>query len=84
MKTSTRTSALFFSAFAISLLDGCSFNQKSSLPTAIANPASEYCIQKGGKIAIVQGEFGEKGMCHVPDGTVVDEWELFRREHPQR
>ncbi|WP_408735811.1 DUF333 domain-containing protein, partial [Acetobacter malorum] len=22
------------------------------------------------------------GYCHLPDGTVMDEWELFRRDNP--
>lgn len=52
-------------------------------PVAIANPASEYCIGKGGRLEIVKEEAGEKGMCHLPDGSVVDEWELYRRENPQ-
>ncbi|MEE9877844.1 MAG: DUF333 domain-containing protein [Stenotrophomonas maltophilia] len=27
-------------------------------------------------------EGGEYGMCHLPDGSQVEEWELFRRDNP--
>lgn len=50
----------------------------------MANPASEYCVKKGGKLEIVKDASGEKGMCHLPNGTVADEWELFRRDNPQK
>ena len=37
----------------------------------------------GGKLEIVKDESGEKGMCHLPDGTLIEEWELFRRDNSQ-
>ncbi len=69
---------IFFAAF----LGGC-MPEESKNNVEIANPASEYCVKKGGKIEIVKEESGEKGMCHLPDGTIVEEWELFRRDNPQ-
>jgi putative hemolysin len=48
----------------------------------MANPASEYCVKLGGKTEIKKDEDGgEFGMCHFPDGTSLEEWELFRRDH---
>lgn len=48
----------------------------------IANPATEYCVHQGGKSEIRKDRAGnEFGMCHLQDGTVVDEWEFFRRNH---
>ncbi|MGE8281634.1 MAG: DUF333 domain-containing protein [Stenotrophomonas sp.] len=48
----------------------------------IANPASEYCVKKGGKIEIKKNsEGGEYGICHLADGTQIEEWELFRRDN---
>ena len=83
MKIFSREYALFSSIFALAFLSGC--NAKDSSPTvAIANPASEHCVKKGGKLEIVKEASGEKGMCHLPDGTVVEEWELFRRDNPQK
>lgn len=49
----------------------------------MANPASEHCVKKGGKLEIRKNAEGaEYGICHLPDGTEVDEWELFRRDGP--
>jgi putative hemolysin len=48
----------------------------------MANPASVYCLQKGrsgsgAKPARVRTE------CKLPGGEVIDEWDLYRRDHPQ-
>lgn len=48
----------------------------------MANPASEYCVKKGGKVEIKKNsEGGEYGICHLADGTQIEEWELFRRDN---
>lgn len=44
----------------------------------IANPAAVFCIEQGGRIEIVEGEGGQQGICVLPDGTRVDEWEYYR------
>jgi putative hemolysin len=84
MEIFMKMNVLLFSVFAMSILSSCSSDHESGARPAIVNPASEYCIKKGGKIEIIKDEAGEKGMCHLPDGTVVEEWELFRREHSQQ
>ena len=48
----------------------------------MANPASEHCVKKGGKVEIKKNsEGGEYGVCHLADGTQIEEWELFRRDN---
>lgn len=48
----------------------------------MASPASEYCVKKGGKVEIKKNsEGGEYGICHLADGTQIEEWELFRRDN---
>lgn len=47
------------------------------------NPASQYCLEQGGKLNIVKTEAGEVGMCLLPDGSEVEEWDFFRKNHPQ-
>jgi putative hemolysin len=84
MKISAQMKMFFSSFLLLPLLGGCSPKQAPNTSASIANPASVYCKEKGGKTEIVKDEAGEKGMCHLPDGTVVEEWELFRREHPQK
>lgn len=43
----------------------------------IANPASAYCEEQGGKVEIREGEAGQYGICIFPDGSGCDEWALF-------
>lgn len=43
-----------------------------------ANPASEFCVSQGGEVDIVDEEDGQVGICVLPDGTRIDEWEFFR------
>ncbi|MDO5651880.1 MAG: DUF333 domain-containing protein [Moraxella sp.] len=64
-------------------ITGCA-NLKSTNSQAIgmANPASEYCISVGGKLeAKRDSEGNEYALCHLPNGKVVEEWELFRSAH---
>ncbi len=48
----------------------------------MANPASVYCVEKGGRVEIVKDAAGnQSGMCHLPGGEVIEEWALYRRDH---
>ncbi|NUF13860.1 I78 family peptidase inhibitor, partial [Acinetobacter oleivorans] len=42
------------------------------------NPASQYCVEQGGKLEIRNEANGQVGYCHLPNGQVVEEWKLFR------
>ncbi|MEN5179167.1 DUF333 domain-containing protein [Comamonas testosteroni] len=46
------------------------------------NPASAYCVKRGGALQIKDTPQGQVGICMLPDGSQVEEWELFRRDHP--
>ncbi|RPI26913.1 MAG: DUF333 domain-containing protein [Chloroflexota bacterium] len=47
----------------------------------IANPASAYCEQKGGKVDIRTAEDGSQGgVCEFPDGSECEEWAFVRGE----
>lgn len=48
----------------------------------MANPASVYCEKVGGKLEMRDETGGVAGYCHLPDGRVVEEWELFRADNP--
>ena len=37
---------------------------------ALANPASVFCVQSGGKSEIRKGARGHYGVCRLPDGRV--------------
>ncbi|MCC4798105.1 hemolysin [Enterovibrio norvegicus] len=73
--------AMSFSA----LLVGCSTTEDSASTTPslnMANPASVYCDSVGGTSKTLTDEEGNAmSMCHLPDGTVVEEWALYRENH---
>jgi putative hemolysin len=45
---------------------------------SLANPASVFCVQSGGRSEIRTGPRGQYGVCRLPDGRVVDEWAYYR------
>lgn len=74
-------------ALASCLAAGCS----TPAPTAdappapilgMANPASVFCVQQGGTLQLHTTAQGSVGMCALPDGTVIEEWALYRKHHP--
>lgn len=50
--------------------------------TGMANPASVYCARLGGALEVRQVEGGEAGYCHLKDGSVIEEWKLYRDTAP--
>ena len=60
-----------------------SVNKNTQSKTAIANPASENCIIKGGELKIEKDENGgEFGVCFFEDAKVCEEWALMRGQCP--
>lgn len=55
-------------------------NGPSGAPTgsAIANPASKNCIDKGGKLTIFNETAGQLGICKFSDGSECEEWQFYR------
>jgi putative hemolysin len=50
---------------------------------AIANPASQNCVAKGGTLQIEQrGDGGQIGVCYFEDNMQCEEWALMRGECP--
>lgn len=69
------------------VLAGCASTaqQQAARPAGMANPASVYCAERGGKSVIETDSAGaQTGFCHLPDGTKIEEWTLYRRDHPAR
>lgn len=46
----------------------------------MANPAAEYCEERGGTIDLREGEGGVSGFCIFDDGSECDEWAFFNAE----
>lgn len=55
----------------------------TSVAPGIANPASEFCVEQGGTVEIVEEADGQVGYCLLPDGSRVEEWEYFRANSPE-
>ena len=67
--------------FMISSLAACSTvhnKDTHALKLGAANPASEYCINQGGKLEIKNETNGQVGYCHLPNSQVIEEWKYFR------
>lgn len=64
------------------LLAGCDKTAEPTPAIGLANPAAVYCAQQGGKSEPVTTDAGQSSNCHLPDGRVVEEWALYRAEHP--
>lgn len=65
---------VILSLAAATALAACSTYEKQESPKiGAANPASEFCVKQGGKSEIKKDKDGnEYGVCHLPDGTVVE------------
>jgi uncharacterized protein len=48
----------------------------------LANPASTFCVETGGRSEIVQTASGDQlGICILPGGQIVEDWAYFRARH---
>lgn len=65
-------------AFALALTVWVVFPGCARQSVGMANPASVFCIEHGGRLESVKEPNGERGVCVLPDGTRKDEWEYFR------
>ena len=68
-------------AISLLLLSGCGQAVAPAPKVGMANPASVYCAQQGGKSEWVTTAAGQSSNCHLPDGRVVEEWALYRATH---
>lgn len=51
----------------------------------LANPASVYCVDQGGKLEIKTDEQGgQYGVCVFADGSECEEWAYYRGECKKR
>ncbi|MEN0617481.1 DUF333 domain-containing protein [Klebsiella indica] len=68
------------------VLAGCAQPQPTqpAHPPGMANPASVYCGQQGGVLVPVQSPQGVRSDCKLPGGETIDEWALWRRDHPKK
>ena len=72
-------------AAAAVFISGCTVSGPDPLlAVGMPNPASVYCIERGGTLDIQQRQEGEVTYCMLSDGTRIEEWEFYRKNHPER
>ncbi|MEJ2210508.1 MAG: DUF333 domain-containing protein [Anaerolineae bacterium] len=49
-------------------------------PVELANPASKYCVDQGGRLEIRDEAAGQVGYCLFDDGSECEEWAFYRGE----
>lgn len=87
--TFSRLSQVALAVCAFGVLAGCEHStedqsRNSVRPLRIPNPAALYCTKKGGTLSMEHDAAkGQVGYCHLPDGTVMEEWALFRQDNPR-
>lgn len=72
---------IFVATFAAATLAALSASpaQAQMRGYGMANPASTYCAQLGGRsVNRYDSDGGARGYCHLRDGREVDEWQLYR------
>ena len=68
---------VLFLIFAVTCINSC--KQKED-EVKLANPASVFCAENGGKTSIRIENYGDVGYCLFDDGTQCEEWAYFRGE----
>ena len=67
--------------FCLAALSACGSDSDADSDPApgLANPASVFCEEQGGSVEIETDDEGNQtGICVLPDGSRVDEWEYYR------
>jgi hypothetical protein len=58
-------------------LAACAEPTRTLPQVGLANPASVYCVQQGGRVEIRRDQTGETGYCRLPNGKLVEEQAFF-------
>lgn len=71
-------------ALGVLILSACGRSAPVGNTVGMANPAAVFCARQGGKSEVRKDDKGNQySWCHLPDGSVIEEWELYRHHHPQ-
>lgn len=73
---------LYLSIASLCVLAACQNTRQEEPAVGMANPASVFCVEQNGRLEMQKDQDGgEYALCHLPDGTVVEEWAYFRAHH---
>jgi putative hemolysin len=58
------------------------FGIRDGETAGVPNPAAVFCEEQGGTVEIVTDAQGnQSGICGLPDGTEIEEWEFYGQFH---
>lgn len=81
MKLSLKTCTAIAIMSSLPFVAGCGTLTQTPQVVGMTNPASVYCLKLGGTLEMVKEPAGDKALCYLPDGTVIEEWALYHRDH---
>lgn len=64
-----------------SLLIACTPHSKEPQRLTMRNPASEYCVNRGGQQVQEKSSAGITTYCLLPSGERIEQWALYHRDH---
>lgn len=72
--------ALLFCAFGLAACGGTRVTQATSDVARDPNvrAAARICADSGGRLEVREEQAGRANYCHMRDGTVIEEWRLYR------
>ncbi|WP_001044866.1 DUF333 domain-containing protein [Vibrio metoecus] len=79
-----KVALLLASIVGVTLLTGCARQENEYTVkeyTSMANPASVYCVEQGGKLEMVTEDGQRVTYCVTPAGERMEQWEYFRKNH---
>ncbi|MFT8781645.1 putative hemolysin [Acetobacter syzygii] len=84
----SRITGIVVAMAAVGALAGCDHHPQERSGRGVGllrmpNPASLWCVKKGGELKMETTDKGQVGYCHLPDGRVIEEWTLFRQDNPR-
>lgn len=68
---------------AILQVSACTPHHAAPSRLAMHNPASDWCVQRGGQPLQASSSSGSVSYCLLPSGEKIEQWALFHRDHPQ-
>lgn len=64
-------------------MSACTLHSAEPQRLSMRNPASEWCLQRGGQQVKDESSNNSILYCLLPSGEKIEQWALFHRDHPQ-
>jgi len=82
MKITKRITGIALMLTALQLT-ACAPHPDEPQRLTMRNPASEWCLQRGGQQVKEAASSSSVLYCLLPSGERIEQWALFHRDHPQ-